>query len=162
MKFNIAFLLILSYVSFGQTGHSKIKLEVLKKNIIGKEFVFGKWNETGEEEYDLTYLGSVKTKNGKVYKILNSVWSWGKTSIHTTNRIFVFNSQNQYLGGYSISTPSYLPTELKNGYLIFRNSNEDCDKKIATKINFNNGIPKHFFRKCDNKYGDWCDFGEGN
>jgi len=158
MKHKITLLLfILSYLSFGQIDDSKIRLEVLKKSIIGKEFTFGKWNEKGETETNLTYLGSVKTKRGKVYKIMNSVWIWGMSG-RATNRILIYNEKNQYLGNYYLTTSSDLPTKLKNGYLVFKNTDKDCDVKIVTRINFKNGIPKSFFRKCNNEYGDIYNF----
>lgn len=160
MKLKITFLIFfLSYFSFGQIDDSKIRLEVLKKSVIGKEFTFGKWNEKGQTETNLTYLGSIKTKKGKVYKIMNSVWIWGM-SARATNRILVFNDRNQYLGNYSVTTSNDLPTEFKNGYLIFKNTDKDCDKKVITKVNFRNGLPKSFYRKCNNEFGDIYSFSD--
>jgi len=158
MKLKVTFLLFfLSYISFGQIDDSKFRLEVLKKNIIGKEFTFGKWNEKGETETNLKYLGIVTTKNGKVYKIMNSVWHWG-TSGRATSRILIFNDKNQYLGNYYVTSSSDLPTKLDNGFLIFENTDSDCDKKVTTKVDFRNGIPKSFFRKCNNEFGDIYNF----
>lgn len=142
---------------FGQANESKIRTIILEKNIVGKEFTFGKWNEEGGTETNLTYLGRVKTKNGKIYKIMNYTWIWG-LSARATNRILIFNEKNQYLGNYYLTTINDLPTELKSSYLIFKNTDEDCDKNIVTKINFNNGIPKSFFRKCNKEYGDIFSF----
>lgn len=159
MKLNIIFvlLLIISNDVFGQTDNRDYRVEVLKKNIIGKEFTFGKWNEEDGTETRLKYLGTVKTEKGKVYKIMNSIWIWG-LSKRATNRILIFNQKNQYLGNYYVTMLNELPTEIKNSYLIFKNIDEDCDKNVETKINFKYGIPKTIFRKCDNKSGDEYSF----
>lgn len=161
MKLNIAivFLLLISSAVLGQTDNRDYRVEVLKKDIIGKEFTFGKWNEEGASETKLKYLGTVKTEKGKVYKIMNSIWIWG-FSKRATNRILIFNQKNQYLGNYYITTLNELPTEIKNCYLIFKNVDKDCDKNVETKINFKYGIPKTIFRKCDNEYGDEYSFEE--
>lgn len=158
MKTKITILIFfLSYIAFSQVDDSKSRLKVLRKNIIGKEFTFGKWSEKGGTETNLTYLGSVTTKKGKVFKIMNSVWIWGMSG-RATNRILIYNEKNQYLGNYYLTTSSDLPTKLKNGYLIFTNTDKDCDAKIVTRINFTNGIPKSFYRKCNQEYGDFYSF----
>ncbi len=160
MKTYITFLIIISFTfGFCQTDNRDYRLEVLKKKIIGKEFVYGKWTVKGETETRLKYLGRVDAKNGKVYKIMNSVWIWG-LSERATNRILVFNQKNQYLGNYNITMLNDLPTELKNGYLIFKNIDKDCDKSIETKIDFNYGIPKSIFRKCSAESGGEYNFEE--
>ncbi len=38
--------------------------------------------------------------------------------------------------------------------LIFKNTDEDCDKNLTTILDLKNGLPKQFFRKCRGKYGD--------
>lgn len=161
MKFNITIilLLILSCTIFSQNDSRDYRLVVLKKNIIGKEFTFGKWNEDGATETRLKYLGTVKTERGKIYKIMNSIWIWGLSS-RATNRILIFNQKDQYLGNYYITMLNELPTEVKNGYLIFKNIEGDCNKVVETRINFKNGIPKTIFRKCDNESGNEYSFEE--
>lgn len=75
LKLFFAFILIIGIPEIGisQINDGNIRLKVLHKNVVGKEFVFGKWNEKGGTETHLTYLGSVKTKKGKTYKIMNYV-----------------------------------------------------------------------------------------
>lgn len=142
MKIKITYIIFfVSTFLFGQADDSKIRTIVLEKNIVGKEFTFGKWNEEGNTETNLTYLGSIKTKNGKVYKIMNYVWIWGLSG-RSTNRILIFNDRNQYLGNYYMNSSCDLPSELKNGQLIFNNVSDDCDNQIEKPINFKNGIPK--------------------
>ena len=151
----ILFLLFVLFFSVAnsQTNDNKIREKVLKKNQIGKEFVFGNWNENGDTETHLTYLGEVKTKKGKIYKIMNYTWIWGLSS-RATNRILIFNQKNQYLGNYYVTLVTDLPTELENGILIFKNLDADCDKKVTSKVNLKNGLPKQFFRECKDGYGD--------
>ncbi|MFB9078708.1 hypothetical protein ACFFWB_15055 [Flavobacterium procerum] len=97
------FILIIIMPKFGnaQVKDEHLRLEVLHKNKIGKEFIFGKWNDKGGTETSLTYLGILKTDKGKAYKIMNSVWTWGM-SCRSTSRILIFNAKNQYLGNYYI------------------------------------------------------------
>jgi hypothetical protein len=145
MKFKVILLLLFfSKLSFGQIDDSKFRIIVLKKNIIGKEFTFGKCDQKSGHETILTYLGSVKTKKGKTYKIMNSIWTWGM-SCRETSRILIFNDQNQYVGNYYMFDSCDLPTKLENGYLKFKNANDGCDRKTETTINLKNGIPKSLF-----------------
>ncbi len=145
------------FAANSQTNDNIIRRDVLKKNKVGKEFVFGKWNEKGETETHLTYLGKVKTKSGKIYKVMNSTWIWG-LSCRATNRILIFNEKNQYLGNYRVTLVSDLPSKLKNGNLIFENLNSDCDKKVISEINLTIRLPKQFFRECKDGYGDIYSF----
>ena len=142
MKFKIALLLfIISEISFGQIDDSKFRINVLKENIVGKEFTFGECDEKAGTETILTYLGSVKTEKGKTYKILNSIWTWG-ISCRATTRILVFNEKDEYVGNYYLFDSCDLPTKLENGYLIISNVNDECDRKTESKININQGLPK--------------------
>lgn len=159
---NLLLLLILIPVLWKtQINDQKIRLEVLRRNIVGKDYIFGNWNEEGGTETHLKYLGKVKTSDEKIYKIMNSVWIWG-LSKRTTNRILIFNDKNQYLGNYSVSVNLDLPTELHNGILIFRNLDSNCDKNVSSEINLKNGLPKDFFRECKNKSGDIYSFDANN
>ena len=140
-------------IGISQKNDGNIRLEVLHKNVVGKEFVFGKWDDKEETETHLTYLGKLKTDKGKTYKIMNYVWIWG-LSFRATTRILIFNGRNQYLGNYTLTTDEELPTELNNGILIFRNIGPECDKKLVSRINFKKGLPQEFFRECNNKFGN--------
>ncbi|MCP2027024.1 hypothetical protein L1276_002168 [Flavobacterium sp. HSC-32F16] len=158
------FLTIIVFISlFGkaQIRDENIRLKVLRKNTIEKEYVFGKWNNKGGTETSLTYLGILKTNTGKTYKIMNSVWTWGM-SCRSTSRILVFNAKNQYLGNYYITKESNLPKKIKDGVLIFENRDSECDKKIISKISFKNGLPQKIYKKCNNEYGDSFEFDSNN
>lgn len=155
--YSVFLITVLSQIVFAQINDDNIRLKTLQKSNIGKKYIYGKWNEKGGTETHLTYLGNVKTKSGKTYKIMTSVWLWG-LSRRATNRILVFNSLNQYIGEYSVTMISDLPKKFKNGILIFENKNNDCDQNVSSKINLKNGIPKQFFRECKSGSGDIYEF----
>lgn len=151
---SIIFTLTLALFSAsGQVNDENIRQKVLKKGIVDSLFIFGKWTEKGQTETYLKYLGRVTTKRGMTFKIVNSICFWG-LSHRATSRILIFNDKNQYVGNYYLTMTYDLPTKLKNGKLIFNNTDPDCDKKKSTTISLKNGIPKQFFRKCKDKYGD--------
>jgi hypothetical protein len=135
--------------------HRRVSQEVmvLQKAIIGKRFVFGRWNKAGETEIHLTYLGNVKTRQGITYKVVNSIWYWG-LSKRATSRILIFGNHNQHVGNYYLSTPYDLPQRIVNGQLIFINAKPDCDPKVITRVDFKSGLPKTFFRQCHKGEGD--------
>lgn len=143
--------------TFSQVDDSNIRLYVLRKNTIGKEYIFGRWNAKGGTETHLKYLGSAHSKHHKTYKIINSSWIWG-LSRRATNRILVFNEKNQYLGNYPVTMIVDLPTEMKNGILIFKNKDISCDLKISSAISLRKGLPKEFFRKCKAHSGSFYGF----
>ena len=158
MKLFLSFTLILFVFSaFVQDNDTNMRQQVLDKGIIDSVFVFGKWTKESQTETQLKYLGKVTTKAGQTFKIMNSIWLWG-LSERATSRILIFNFKNQYVGNYYLSNRDQLPTILRNGKLIFTNLSEDCDKKVITTINLNNGLPKQFFRKCKDKFGDIFSF----
>ena len=157
IKLLFSIFLGISFLGKSQIDDENIRLKVLRKNLIRKEFVFGKWTENGGTETHLKYLGKVKTSKGGTFKILTSVWIWGMSTRHTS-RILIFNEKNQYLGNYYVITESLLPAKLENGNLIFENSDADCDKNITSKISFRNKLPEKFFRRCNKKYGDIFSF----
>jgi hypothetical protein len=138
----------------GQVTDNEKRQRVLKEEIADSLFIFGKWTAGGQTQTELKYLGKVRTKDGRVFKIMNSCWIWG-LSHRATNRILIFNDQNQYVGNYGLTTTDDLPDKLEEGKLIFTNYDSDnCDKKLVTKINFSHGLPKEIFIKCTDEYGD--------
>jgi hypothetical protein len=155
LKQNILFL---SFITFSscfncQINDENIRLKVLRKNVVDKEFVFGKWEKNKGSETHLTYLGKVNASNGRTYKIMNSIWIWG-LSKRATSRILIFNKKNQYLGNYSMFMTDELPMKLQNKQLIFINSDSNCNTKIITKVSLKDGLPKQFFKECKNKLGN--------
>jgi hypothetical protein len=153
---------ILSLSLTGQVNDRSIRQDVLKKGIVNKLFVFGKWKEKGETETHLKYLGKVTTKAGRTLKIMNYCFFWG-LSKRATSRILIFNDRNQYVGNYGLTMTYDLPDKLEKGRLIFTNKgNEDCDKDLITSVNFKNGLPRQFFLKCKGEYGDIYSLDTGN
>ena len=145
------------FSSVGQVYHGNIEKQVLSKGIIDSVFVFGKWTEKSQTENRLKYLGQVTTKTGHTFKIMNSIWLWGLSERATSN-IIIYNLKNQYVGHYYLNLIDHLPTSLREGKLLFTNKDNDCDKKIITIVNLNNGLPTQFFRKCTEEFGDIYSF----
>ncbi len=69
----LLFLLAINQLSAQLKKNIDYRKIVLEKSIVGKKFSFGKWDEKGNDELELTYLGKIKGKN-KTYKIMNSIW----------------------------------------------------------------------------------------
>jgi len=153
----LALTLIFAVYSNAQVNDQARRQKVLQKAIVDSLFVFGKWTEKGGTETHLKYLGQVTTKHGQTFKILNSSWFWG-LSHRATSRILVFNDKNKYVGNYPLTLTTDLPTKMENGKLIFKNTDESCDKNLVTIVDFKNGLPRQFFRKCKGKYGDIYSF----
>lgn len=146
---------LFGYLSMtAQANDDAIRQTVLSKNIVNKEYTFGKWNENGGTETHLKYLGTVKTKAGEKFKIITSSLHWG-LSHHATSKILIYTASNKYYGRYPVYGLTDLPEKLENGFLIFTNIDErDCDKNIITKVDFRNELPKEFFITCKGKDGD--------
>jgi hypothetical protein len=152
----IFFSLIFSNV-IGQVNPNKDRQIVLRHNKLGKEYIFDRSKIGDYNRTEITYLGKVKTQDGRVFKILISEWYWGLNR-RATYRIVVFNGKNQYLGNYYCDN---LPSKIENNVLVFENKNrDDCDPSVITRVNFNNGLPKQFFIKCKNNMGHIYSFGD--
>lgn len=153
----VLILLSFNLIAFSQINDRNIRLHVLRKNTIGKEYVFGKWTKNEGTESHLKYLGKVKSTHHRTFKIITSTWLWG-LSKRATNRILIFNEKNQYIGNYYVSMTLDLPTEMNKGILIFRNTDLNCDSKIASSVSLKKGLPQEFFRECKNYSGDFYTF----
>lgn len=127
---------------FSQTEEYKREI-VLKKGIINKIFTFGKWDEKGNDELNLTYLGIIKNKTNS-YKIMTSLWIWG--SGRATNRILFYDINNKYIGEYYLTMSYELPKNIKNNKLYFC-LNNDCNG--VTEVSFEKGIPNRLVLNCN-------------
>ncbi|QKJ28389.1 hypothetical protein HQ865_00975 [Mucilaginibacter mali] len=145
-------LLLISFGAFGQTKEQDLRLQVLKSNRTGHEFIFKTEDRSSTH---LTYLGWLSSKKGVHFKIMNSVWSWGHAH-RATSRILIFDENDKYLGNYPLTITDDLPTFIKGNKLVFINkrANNSCDPKLTTYVNFDEGIPHEFFRRCSVKGGD--------
>ncbi|MDN3584501.1 hypothetical protein [Mucilaginibacter flavus] len=155
-QLTLLLLIILSTKTFGQTKQQDLRLSILRKNIVGHDFVFKTEENTTTH---LKYLGILRSKKGDIYKVMNSIWLWGQAH-RATSRILIFNGNNQYLGNYYLAVTDDLPSFIKDNELVFINDakDNDCDLKSITRINFNNGLPNKFFRKCRGDSGDFYSF----
>lgn len=52
----VLILLSFNLIAFSQINDGNIRLHVLRKNTIGKEYVFGKWTKNGGTESHLNIL----------------------------------------------------------------------------------------------------------
>ncbi|MEZ2336997.1 hypothetical protein AB6735_15240 [Mucilaginibacter sp. RCC_168] len=147
-----ALLLIISFGTFGQVKEQNLRLQVLKSNSVGREFIF---KTEDRSTTHLTYLGWLSSKKGVHFKIMNSVWLWGQAH-RATSRVLIFDKNDKYLGNYPLTIIDDLPTFIKGNKLVFINKrgNNSCDPKLTTYVNFDEGIPNEFFRKCSGKSGD--------
>ena len=133
--------------------------KVLLKNEVGKPCSFDESSKTdGYMETILTYLGSVNSDGGRIFKVLTYEFIWGPNH-HTSGSIFIFNYKNQYVGKYHLGDGTDLPIKLKNGNLIFTNDdNSNCDKSLATAISLKKSLPKRIFIRCQGDLGDLYSF----
>jgi hypothetical protein len=153
---------------FGQVNHHKAQQIVLKRNHVGKPYSFTqskdvRFNKTLLHDYDslvLVYLGKIETIDGRVFKFLTSRWYWN-TSPRATSRIILFNAKNQYLGDYHLTMTYEVPDKIEGSSLVFINDKDsDCTPKLVTKVSFKRGIPRKFFLKCKDKFGDIYSFAQ--
>ena len=147
-------LMLISINAACQDNDNRIRMQVLESGVIDSLFVFGKWTNDGQTQTELEYIGQIVTDSGKVYKIINSSWIWG-LSKRSTNRILIYNDNNEYVGNYLLNMKSDLPERIENRQLIFLNSDKkDCDKPVLTKIDLRKGLPNQIFIKCNETDGD--------
>ena len=135
--------LLIPFIVFSQTEENR-RESVLKKGIINKTFTFGKWDEKGNDELNLTYLGIIKSK-ATSYKVITSLWIWG-ISGRATSRILFYDINNNYIGEYYLTMSYEVPKNIKNNKLYFCLS-DDC--KGETEVSFEKGIPKHLVLNCN-------------
>jgi hypothetical protein len=145
-----------AHASIAQLNDATIRQKVLRMGVINKEFVFGKSTENKGLETRLTYMGRIKTRDGRVFKVMNYVLLWG-LSKRATNRILIFNGSNRYVGNYYVDISNDLPTELRNGKLVFGRAGGHCNPQAPQIISFKNGLPASFyacgkFMKLDTDY----------
>ncbi len=153
-------LFFFSYQS-GYAQESDIILKVFKKNTPNKTY---KFKNKADGENFINYLGKLKNKNGKEYKIVTSIWRWGNDMHRATSNILVYNQENKYLGRFHLSMDYDIPDKISKNKLVFLNNNmnkdEDCDPKLITVVSFYHGIPSKFFLKCKGQHGDQIYFSE--
>ncbi len=132
-----------SFLTFSQDDNSWE--DVLEKNIINKKFTFGKWDEKGNPQLDLTYLGVLKSKK-ESFKIMNSVFTFSMSG-RVNCYILVFNLKNQFQGGYAVDE-QLLPKKIEKNKLLFVLNDE---KRTKCSASFDKGIPNELKLNVNNK-----------
>lgn len=123
---------------------------VLKKNQVGKVFSFDSSSkENGFDKTYIKYLGDVKS-----LKFLTYSHIWGKNK-HTTGILFIYDSDNKFLGKYNLGGSGDLPKRIEGSYLLFINGGgSTCSRGLSTKIDFSKGLLDEIFIKCKGSSGD--------
>jgi hypothetical protein len=154
------YLSVVSITAFAQSKPDKDRQLVLQRNKPGKTYVFDRSKKGHYNRRELTYLGKLKTNDGRVFKILTSI-AFSGSSPKATSRILLFNNKNQYTGNYYVGMIDDLPGKIENNALVFDNKKRvNCDPALVTRIPFNNGMPKQLFVPCRNNKGDIYSFSE--
>jgi hypothetical protein len=145
--------------SFAQSTLDQMCQQVLFKNIPDSSFSYDQSNKTdGHNEIILKYLGKVRTKSNRIFKVLTYKLIWG-SNFHTSARIIIFNDKNKTVGQYHLGDGADLPTKLVEAKLMFPNSDKStCDKNVLTYISLKNGLPNKMFIKCQGQFGDLYNF----
>jgi len=134
---------------------------VLTRNKVGKKFVFDRSKKGRYNQTELTYLGKVKTNDGRIFKVLTSTVFFGNSPA-ATNKIVVFNSKNQYVGHYSFGADFNLPRKIVNNFLVFDNKECGglCDPSIVNRVSFEDGLPKQLYLECKSNKGELYTFSD--
>lgn len=149
----IIILLILSTIdhSFGQEVDKNAIGSVLKKDKIDSLFIFNSSSINDHNELRIKYLGSLKSKKRKRFKIISYCWIWGEAQ-RATNSILVYNISNKYIGCYRVDMIDELPENIKNNRLIFNIQGNKKSESIRIPISFEKGVPKEIEIKNRNSY----------
>jgi len=126
----------LSY-SLGQVTEENMRETVLKKGIRDSLFIFDFSRPNNHNETQLKYLGTLKSKDGRAFKIMTYCWIWG-LSQRATNRILIYNQNDKYLGNYKLDMRYELPVKIEKNQLLFK-VDENAQPQ---RISFSNGLPK--------------------
>lgn len=137
----------------------KYELLALKKESIGRTYFYDITNKQDCNKTSIKYLGIIKIKNGKKYKVLSSffVFSAGSTC-HATSNIKIYDMKNRYVGQYSVGIPHDLPTKITENKFVCWTNTKDCDSRKGFSINVEKGLPKSFFLPCSKNSGDLYNF----
>jgi len=151
----VLLILVKPALSLSQSNQGKFRQQILRYNNVDTTYKF--INSNDSTEIYLRYLGKIRTVKGSVFKVMTSTYIWG-LSCRATNRMLFFNGKDQYIGNYYVTTTYDLPDKIENNEVIFLNKDKECDLTIMTRLNFDRGLPKQFFRKCKGNMGDIYSF----
>jgi hypothetical protein len=157
--FAIALCMIFTFAAFAQKNPGKDWETVLGRNKVGKKYVFNRSKKGHYNQTELTYLGKIKTNDGRTFKVLTSTVFFGNSPA-ATNKIVVFNNKNQYVGNYSFGADFNLPHKIENNVLVFdqKNAGKVSDPSGVSRISFEEGLPKQML--VGNKKGELYTFSD--
>ncbi len=133
----------------------KLELLALKRGSIGKTYFYDIANRKDCNKSAIKYLGIIKTKNGKQFKVLSSFFVFNAAATcHGSSSIKFYNLQNKYIGQYHLSMPYDLPTYIFENKFIYWTNSKECISRKGFFLNLKNGLPSKFFLPCTVKGGD--------
>jgi hypothetical protein len=137
--------------------YEKCRKLVLSEDEIGQEYFF-KINGKSIDDANISYLGTITTKSGKVLKFIKEINYSGayENSKHGNGQVFIYDKENKKLGVYYVGGSSDVPFKIEGSNLIFSYNNERCDE--TTVISFQDSIPKQIFVACTKEGGDLYTF----
>jgi hypothetical protein len=133
------------------------------RNRVGKAYVA---DLTGREDCNKTkvkYLGIVRTRQVRSYKILTSFFVFSASSTcHGSSSIKIFDMKNRFIGAYYVGMPEGLPDILRKNKLLYLENTEECNLRKTRSINLSNGLPRRFWVPCSANGGDEYNFSGGD
>ena len=137
----------------------KFELQALQKQNIGKVYIYDLTNKKDCNKTSIKYLGIIKMKNGKQYKVLSSFFVFSAASTcHGTSNIKIYDMKNKYVGKYYVGMPYDLPMAIAERKFVCWTNSKECDSRKGFSINWENGLPKTFFLPCSKTGGNDCSF----
>ncbi|WP_207532985.1 hypothetical protein [Desertivirga arenae] len=129
----------------------EMRASVLKKGIRDSVFIFDRSTRDYHDEIQIKYLGTLHSRDGRIFKIMSYCWIWG-LSQRATNRLLIYNSRNKYLGNYKLGMKNELPTRIEKNVLLFDVSEKPESQPLRTRISFMNGLPEKIMIKNGDLY----------
>lgn len=133
----------------------KFELLALRKKAVGKKYHYNLTGKEGCNSTTIQYLGVVKTKKGKHYKVLNSFFVYTASSTCMgTSKVKIYDMKNRYVGCYDVGMPDDLPIKIIQNKLIYWENSDNCKARNGFSINIEKGLPKRFAIPCTQNGGD--------
>ena len=137
----------------------KYELLALKNEKIGKAYMYDLTHKKDCDKTSIKYLGIIKTKKGKKYKVLSSFFVFSAAiTCHATSNIKIYDMENKFVGKYYVGMPYDLPAKITENKFIYWTKSKECDSRNGFLMSFEKGLPKRFFLPCTKSGGDFCDF----
>ncbi len=131
----ILFFLSAIFIKCNGQNYKILSKRIILLNKQSKIYAF----ENDTNSIYINFLGVIKTKKNKRFKIITIKNVWGINK-HTNAYIWIYNYKNEYMGRYVLGDSKDLPIKLKGNNLIFSNQEKGCSKLFFSKVNFYFGI----------------------